>query len=67
LAAGKARPAARSAADSPQANAKRAFCSDPVINQEVKIFQVPRPAASFARQTPASPGLCREAGMPGAV
>jgi hypothetical protein len=28
----------------------------PVINQALQNFHVPRPAASFARPTPASPG-----------
>jgi hypothetical protein len=34
LAAGEARPAVRSTADSPQANAKRAFCTGIVKNQQ---------------------------------
>jgi hypothetical protein len=37
-----------------------------VINSELQNFHVPRPAASFARQTPASPGFAAFGGMPGA-
>jgi hypothetical protein len=42
------------------------FTAYPVKNQKVINFHVPRPAASFARQTPHSRGYADFVGMPGA-